>query len=51
MAHTAPLLAADSPVAVEREYIVVLRDDVTAEQGILNTELESYLIIIIPVFT
>ena len=31
--HTAPLLAADSPVAVEGEYIVVFRDEVTVDQG------------------
>ena len=30
---TAPLLAADSPVAIEGEYIVVFRDEVTIDQG------------------
>ena len=32
--YIAPLLAADSPVAIEGEYIVVFRDEVTVEQGI-----------------
>ena len=31
---TAPLLAADSPLAIDGEYIVVFRDEVSFEQGI-----------------
>ena len=31
--HTAPLLAADSPTRVEGQYIVVLNEDLTDDEG------------------
>ena len=32
--YTAPLLNANSPTAIDGEYIVVFKDEVSAEQGI-----------------